>query len=301
MYRTVGIFLSIFLCTTLLRSPSRAEEPVRVFACEPEWAALVSEVGGEKVRVYSATTARQNPHYVRAKPSMLAKIRKAELLVCSGASLEVGWLPILLRRGSADIQRNKLGHLMAADFVETIEKPGRLDRSLGDMHAEGNPHVHLNPFNILLVAEEIHKRLGLIDVGGKAFYQQRYNQFKSRWREAIPVWEKKAETIRAKVVIPHHKNMSYMFEWLGLESTLALEDKPGIPPRMSHLKQLITTFGDNKPHLIVRTPYEPSKPSQWLSDKISVPEKVLPYTIGGDVHSEDLFSLYDRMIDLLVN
>lgn len=301
MFRNIGVFVAISLFAVLLRSPLRAEESIRVFACEPEWAALASEVGGERVRVFSATTAQQDPHYVRAKPSMLSRIRKADLLVCSGASLEIGWLPLLLQRGSANIQRNKPGHLLAADVVPTLNKPDGLDRSMGDIHAEGNPHVHLNPYNILIVAEEISKRLGVIDVREKSFYQKRYSQFEARWRESIPTWERKARSIRSKVIVPHHKNFTYLFDWLGIEAIVALEDKPGIPPKTSHLKELIQMFRESRPYLIVRAPHDPPRASLWLSGKIGVPERVLPYTVGGDVHSKDLFSLYDRTIEILVN
>lgn len=300
MSKNISILLAVFFWVLFLRAPLRAEGQVRAFACEPEWAALVNEVGGEKVKVVSATTARQDPHYVRAKPSMLSQIRKADLLVCSGAGLEVGWLPLLLQRASANIQRNKPGYLMAAELVTTLEKPERLDRSLGDMHAEGNPHVHLNPYNILVVAEEIYRRLGKIDVAGKPFYQQRYKHFEVRWRKSIGVWEEKAQSIRSKIIVPHHRSFSYLFDWLGIESSVALEDKPGIPPRTSHLNNLVQMFKAKEAYLIVRTPFDPSKPSQWLSDKAGIPERILPYTIGGDAHSKDLFSLYDRTIELLV-
>ena len=125
-----------------------------IFACEPEWGALAKEITGNKAKIYVATGPNQDAHYIRAKPSLIAKIRIADLVFCTGASLEVGWLPLLLQRGaSAEVQPGQPGYLMAADFVNTLEKPLVLDRSLGDIHPEGNPHIHLDPRNIVKLAK----------------------------------------------------------------------------------------------------------------------------------------------------
>ena len=128
-------------------------QKVKVFACEPEWAALAQEIGGDKVEAFSATSATQNPHYIRARPSLISKVRKADLLICSGASLEVGWLPVLLKKASSDLQPGSPGYIMAANLVTMLEVPVAVDRSMGDVHPEGNPHLHLNPYNLIIVGE----------------------------------------------------------------------------------------------------------------------------------------------------
>ncbi|PJF20502.1 MAG: zinc ABC transporter substrate-binding protein, partial [Phototrophicales bacterium] len=130
----------------LISHPAYANDKVNVFACEPEWAALASAIGGDKVKTFAATSARQDPHHVRAKPSLIAAMRRADLVVCSGAGLEIGWLPILLEKaGNTNTTPGSDGYLLAASYVPVLEKPTRLDRADGDVHPEGNPHVHLNP------------------------------------------------------------------------------------------------------------------------------------------------------------
>jgi len=132
--------LLLFLVAMAL--PLRAE--LRVFACEPEWAALAQELGGDKVKVYAATHALQDPHRVEARPSLIARARSAHLVVCTGAELEAGWLPPVLREsGNPAVQPGRPGHFEAAQFVAKLEIPARLDRSEGDVHASGNPHIQL--------------------------------------------------------------------------------------------------------------------------------------------------------------
>ena len=144
---------------------------LEVFACEPEWAPLVTELAGEQADVTTATTALQDPHRLEAKPSLIAAIRQANLLVCTGADLEIGWLPLLLRRtGNPDIQPGNAGYFRAADYVRRLEIPVRIDRDQGDIHPQGNPHIHLQPRNIARIAENLAQRLIEQDRGNEAVY-----------------------------------------------------------------------------------------------------------------------------------
>jgi zinc/manganese transport system substrate-binding protein len=277
--------------------PFAASASVNVFACEPEWGALAKEIGGEKVWVEIATTANQDPHHVRAKPSLLAAMRKADLVVCSGASLEVGWLPVLLQKsGSPRVQPGQPGNLMAADYVTRLEIPVTVDRSQGDVHPEGNPHVHLNPHNIALVAAELVKRFEAVDTANATHYQSRYADFTRRWEGAVKRWEAQAKSLRGVPVVTHHRSFTYLLDWLNMVSSATLEAKPGIPPTTSHLAELLAKQRAHPARMILRTPYEPEDASAWLSEKTGVPALVLPYTIGGDTQSGNLFALFDRTV-----
>ena len=283
----------------LCAAPLTAQATVNVFACEPEWAALVVELGGDKVDVFSATHARQDPHHIRARPSLIAKARKADVLICSGAGLEAGWLPILLKKSRAFVQPGQVGYLMASEFVPIIEKPLVLDRSHGDAHPEGNPHVHLNPHNILLVAKELTKRLEMIDEEHASFYRDQLQSFTARWNQSIAAWEDGTARLKGARVVVHHKAFSYFLDWLDLEKAASLEPKPGIPPTASHLETLLQQLKTTPVDIIIRTPYEPNDASEWLSNKTATPNVVLPYTIDGDAYSGDLFTLFNRTIELL--
>ncbi|MGY8975228.1 MAG: metal ABC transporter solute-binding protein, Zn/Mn family [Alphaproteobacteria bacterium] len=187
MLKTITILL---LMKFLLSASSYASDQINIFACEPEWKSLAEEIGGDKVKAITATHAKQDPHHIRARPSLIAKIRRADLIFCSGAGLEVGWMPILLQKANSKVQPGKLGYLVASNYTPVIDIPEKVDRSHGDVHPEGNPHVHLNPNNILLVAKELNKRLAVIDSINKNYYQENYNNFINKWNKSILLWEK---------------------------------------------------------------------------------------------------------------
>ena len=293
------IFLSLSLPWVFVLAPASSFAKVKVFACEPEWAALAEEIGGDKVEAFSATSAVQDPHYIRARPSLISKARKADLLLCSGASLEIGWLPILLQKVSSDLQPGSIGYLMAAEVVPVLGIPVKVDRSMGDVHPEGNPHVHLNPHNIMLVGKSLADRLAVIDAENASFYHDSYRDFSSRLRRAIPRWESEAAMLKGKPVVVHHKSFTYLLDWLGMKQVGTLEAKPGIPPTTSHLKNLLRQLKSSPADVIIRAPSDPDDGSEWLSEKTGTKAIVLPYTVGGDEQSSDLFALFDRTIALL--
>lgn len=293
-------FYIIFLLATIyLMSPFAAHAKVNIFACEPEWKSLSKEIGGDYVESFSATSSLQNPHYIRAKPSLIAKIRKADLLICSGSDLEVGWLPVLLTKGNRNIQMGKIGYFMASDFVKRIEQSEILDRSMGDIHPQGNPHIHLNPYNILVVAKELNDRLQRIDPNNAQNYQTNYDDFVNRWNKAIINWERKARKLQGIKVIPHHKSFSYLIDWLKMDEIATLESKPGIAPTSKHLEDLLILSRRDRIGFIIRTPFDPQDASNWLAKKTNIKELILPYTVGGE-QNNDLFSLFDNTISLLI-
>ena len=292
-------FLVIFIVGLLYTVLLIAQTEVNLFACEPEWAALAEEIGGDKVEIFSATHAKQDPHYIRARPSLITKARHADLILCSGAGLEEGWLPVLLQKASADVQPGMAGYLMASEFVPMLEKPAMVDRSMGDVHPEGNPHVHLNPHNILLVAKELTKRLEFLNGVNASFYRSQLESFTSRWQQAITRWKAMTTDIKDTSVVVHHKSFSYLLDWLELKQVASLEPKSGIPPTSSHLEGLLQQLKTHPANVIIRTPYDPDDASEWLSEKTGTPALVLPYTIDGDAESSNLFALFDRSISLL--
>lgn len=265
-----------------------------VFACTPEWGALVHELGGERVEVYVATTARQDPHRIEARPALLARARRADLLVCTGAELEVGWLPLLQREsGNAAIQNGRPGYFEAARYVRLIEKPAVLDRALGDVHAEGNPHIHLDPRNLPRVAEALAARLAALDPANAAHYAARHRDFAARMAASISRWQQEGAALRDVRVLAHHKNWSYLAAWLGLKVVADLEPKPGIEPSAVHLAQILDQLRAEPARMVLRTPYQSPRGSRWIAGRAGIPDVELPYTVGGSDRAQDLFSLFD--------
>lgn len=296
MMRTTVVLLLSFFSLLPLRAAA-----LNVFACEPEWAALAQEIGGDQLKVYAATTALQDPHRIEARPSLIARARQADLVVCTGAELEAGWLPMLLQQaGNARIQPGQPGYFEAANEVSRIDVPSKLDRSQGDVHAAGNPHVQLDPRNIARIADALAQRLAAIDAANAATYRTRLADFQRRWSAAQARWTQAAEPLRGMVVIAHHQSLSYLWHWLGMREAGHLEPKPGLPPTAGHLAELLDAVPKERVKAIVRTAYDDARPSEWLSEKARVPAVVLPYTVGGDAAAKDLFALFDLTLQRLL-
>lgn len=293
--------LLLFFSFFLLGALQPAVAGLQVLSCEPTWASLARELGGERVDVDSATTPFQDVHYIQARPSLLAKARRADFLICSGAQLEIGWLPVLLRQsGNPGIQVGQPGHFEAAQFVQMLEVPAQLDRAAGDIHPYGNPHIQTDPRNIAAVAKALSARLAEIDPDGAAVYAARYRDFKQRWTVAIARWETAAAPLRGLRVVPHHKSWPYLFNWLGLVEAGDLEPKPGIPPSAADLARLLDSLAKQPADVIIRSPYQDERPSDWLAERTGMPALVLPLSPGGVDGADDLFGMFDVIIQRLL-
>jgi zinc/manganese transport system substrate-binding protein len=283
----------------VLAHPSYAA--VNVLACEPEWAALAKEIGGDKVKVSSATTAQQDPHRIEARPSLIARARNADLVICTGLELEAGWLPILVQQsGNPRIVPGAPGYLEAGSIVTRLDVPGHVDRSQGDVHAAGNPHIQQDPRNIARVADALARRLSEIDAPGASFYQTRHKDFAARWSDAVEKWEQQAAPLKGVPVVEHHKNMAYLLNWLGMRSVATLEPKPGVEPSAAHLAELVRQLQRQPARMILRAAHQDARASQWLSERARIPAVALPFTVGGSDRAKDLFGLFDDTLQRLL-
>lgn len=285
----------------MLWLPLTGHAALKVFACEPEWAALARELGGPNVEVYAATTALQDPHRIEARPSLIAQMRRADLVVCSGAELEAGWLPVLLRdAGNAQVQPGRPGYFEAARYVALRDKPATVDRSMGDVHAAGNPHIHTDPHNVARVGAALAARLAELDPAGAAAYQARWHDFSARWTAAIARWEARAAPLKGMPVAVQHTSFSYLVAWLGLRELATLEPKPGVDPSVAHLARVAAQLQAAPPRAVLRAAYQSPRPADWLAERLGVPALTLPYTVGGSARADDLFGLFDATLDLLL-
>jgi len=283
----------------LLSQPAPAA--LNVLACEPEWAALAQELAGDKATVHSATTALQDPHRIEARPSLIARARNADLVVCTGSEMEAGWMPLLLTQsGNARIQPGTPGFLETAPLVPRLDIPKILDRSQGDIHPGGNPHIHLDPRNIARVAEVLRDRLIAVDAANAETYKARSSAFLARWREATERWEAKAAPLRGLTMVVYHKNMAYLSAWLGLREVGSLEPKAGLPPTTAHLADLVARMQREPARLIVYSAYNDPRAAAFLSERTRIPAVMVPYTVGGSDAAKDLFGLFDDTLARLL-
>ena len=249
-----------------------AQAAVKVLATTADWASLATELGGDKVDVYRATTALQDVHTVEAKPSLVARARTADLLVANGADLEAGWLPVLLQEsGNARIRPGAPGYFEAASAVRLVDVPVKLDRSLGDLHAQGNPHLQLDPRNVAAVARALTARLAAIDGPNAAYYEARGKDFQARWSAAMARWNAQAAALKGTPVVVIHRDQRYLSLWLGLDELAAIEPKPGVPPSAGYLAGLVTRLGATPPRMILRNAYNDPKAAEWLAERDARP------------------------------
>lgn len=300
MHKTLAALLPLLAALLAVAAPP-ASAALKAVACEPEWGALLQELGGDKVQAYVATTALQDPHRIQAKPSLIAAVRSADLVACTGAELEVGWLPILLRQsGNPAIQPGRPGYFEAAASVRMLEVPSRLDRAEGDVHPGGNPHIQTDPRNIGLVAAALTQRLAELDPPNAAAYQARGKDFATRWQAAVERWSAAAVPLKGQPIVVQHKGFPYLEAWLGLKQVAALEPKPGVEPSSGHLAAVLDQLQRQPARMILRAAYNDGRSSEWLAERAKIPAVELPFTVGGSDRAKDLFGLFDDTVDRLL-
>lgn len=294
-----SLLLLLSALTALLAPPAQAA--LKVFASVPEWGALVQEIGGDKVEVFTATSGLQDPHHIQAKPSLIARARNADLIVATGAELEIGWLPLVQREsGNPRVQSGQPGYFEAARHVQLRDLPGRLDRADGDVHAAGNPHIQTDPRNFLGIGAALSERMAELSPADAAAYRARWKAFAERWRAAIARWEKQAAPLRGQPVAVQHKAFPYLEDWLGLKQVAALEPKPGVEPSAAYLGKLLAQTAGNPPRLVIRAAYQSPKAAEWYSREARVAIAVVPFTVGGSDKARDLFGLFDDTVAQLL-
>lgn len=293
------LLLSVAMMASAITVPAQAA--LKIFACEPEWAALSKELGGDNVDVYAATTALQDIHKIQPRPSLIAKYHQADLVVCTGAELEIGWLPPLAEKGNnPKVNPGTPGYFEASHFINMMEVPTRLDRSEGDVHPYGNPHVQTAPDSIAAVAKGLADKLAEVDAVHAADYKLRYQQFNTKWTAAMQKWALKAKPLNGVAVVSSHKGWSYMYRWLGMQEVATLEPKPGIPPSAAHLEEVLTALKAKPAKMVVFAAYQDRRPADWLAEHASIAAVELPFSVGGVAGTDDLVGLFDVTLDRLL-
>lgn len=282
-------------------APLSAFAKLKVVGSIPDLAALAREVGGDLIETQTIARGDQDPHYLEPKPSFALMLNKADLLIEAGLELESGWLPILITQSrNPKIQPGQKGFLNAAQELSILEIPtGAVDRSMGDVHPDGNPHYWMNPRNGLVIAKRIAQRLGELDPGNASRFAENYADFEKRLSPRILDWEKAAAPFRGKKVVTHHKSFSYFVDWTGLKVEGLIEPKPGIPPNPSHLLSLINLIQTEKIPLIITENYYDPKPSRELAEKTGAKVLILPTSVGGEPGLKTYEDLFEALIGKL--
>lgn len=284
-------------CLGMLSMPSLAD--FRVFACEPEWAALAREFMPD-AQITTATNYLQDPHYIEPRPSLIAAMRRSDIAVCTGASLEAGWLPVLLERSAnPNIQPGRPGLFFAADHARLLDIHDHVDRSMGDVHPEGNPHVHLSPDQLPVIAEALAKRFADLRPDKAASISARYIRWRGNWSRHRAQWRESSSALRGRSVIVQHSSFRYLLHWLGIQAPVDLEPKPGLPPSAGYLTELLTDPALGATEVILIAHHQNRKPATWLSERIDKPVLVLPATVTEESPTDTLSGLISAIVSAL--
>ncbi|HXK18692.1 MAG TPA: zinc ABC transporter substrate-binding protein [Polyangiaceae bacterium] len=266
MFRCISLLVIAAFAFLL---PQSAFAKLEVVATTPDLAAIAREVGGADVHVIAMALPTQDPHFVDAKPHLALALSKANLLVLTGAGLEVGWLPTLLTGSrNADIQPGSPGYLDCSSLVPLLEVPTvQVDRSQGDIHPQGNPHFSYDPRRVETLAVGIGKRLAELDSAHKPGYFARTKGFVDALKLARARWEARLLKARGLKLIAYHNSLVYLTDWLGLEVVEHIEPKPGIPPNPSHVAHVLEVAKASHVRAIVQQSFYPSGTSKLIADK----------------------------------
>lgn len=290
------IFFILLCCSAM-----SVQAELNIFATVPEWGALARELGGDQVKVFVATVAQQDPHHIQARPSLIARARTAQLVVATGAELEVGWLPIVQREsGNALIQVGRPGFFEAAEHIQLTDIPKSVDRSMGDVHAQGNPHIQTDPRNILPIAQALSARMMQLDVVNAPYYQGLLDRFVTQWQAHLMRWAALAEPLRGVKVWAQHDGFPYMNAWLDLKQIGTLEPRPGVEPSIAYLTEVLQRQKIEQARMIIVAAYLNDTPTKWFSEKTGLPAVRLPFTVGGNAQVQTLASLYDDTLSRLL-
>ena len=298
-FRTLMALAALLIGTHAAASRALAQDPVRVVTTLPVFAELVKEIGGDKVTVEAIASPIQDPHFVEAKPSFILDAGKADIWIEAGMSLEIGWAPLVLQGSrNGDIQPGAPGYVDASLHVQKLGVPaGRVDRSRGDVHPEGNPHYWLDPLNAVPITADITLALSRVDPANAGYYADRRRAFLAELDRRMGAWRARMAPLRGKPVVSYHESWEYLGRRFGLDLEGQLEPKPGIPPSPSHLARLIERMKEVGAKLILVEPYYETKNPELVARETGATVVELPNQPGAG--TDTYFGMIDQIVDRL--
>ncbi len=284
----------------VLSFPGLASAKLRVVGTLPDFAALATELGGERVEAESLIKGTQDPHFVDAKPSLILKVNRADLLILIGMGLEDGWLPVLLTQArNGDIHPGKPGYLDASTLIEAKDVVANPDRSMGDIHGAGNPHYYTSPHELYRIAGGIHRRLVQLDPDGASYYKERWTAFDTKYQKKTAQWKTALAPLKGANVVVYHESWVYLLDWLGVRKVGSLEPIPGIPPSPAHVSKLLNKVKSENVRFVLQEIYHPTNLSKIFAEKAGAMLVIMPSMVGAEPGMETIWDKFDRIATLL--
>ena len=283
------IFLTVLLSTMLFAS-------VRVDTTYSTFGAIVKKIGGDLVKVTVLGSPKYDPHFIVPKPSLISKLRRADLLIMNGGGLELGWLPPLLRSANnPKIQPGSNGFLDMSQFIDFIDKPTSVSRGFGDIHAQGNPHYSSDPHLVSIMARVIAKKLEIIDSSHEMEYKSNLAKFLKEWKQYLSVLDSKMSSCKGEKVVEYHELYNYFFKQYGILCYGDIEPLPGIAPSSKHTMKLIKKMRENGVKLILQDVYHEKKTAKFIASKTGAKVQIIPHDVGSVEGSDTLESFYNTI------
>lgn len=289
--KKVILILIMFFCLNLLSIGK-----VRVVTSLRYIADITRQVGGEGVSVTALAPGNRDPHFITPKPSFIAKLRKADLLIINGGQLELGWLPPVMRQANnPKINVGSPGFLSLMELVKPLDVHLDVSRAHGDVHPEGNPHIQLDPDHIPVFAQAIMEKLCQLDQDNCEIYRKNHDHFGKKWQEKTAQWDKMLSQVKGMKVIEYHKLYEYLFHRYHIEVLGTLEPLPGIPPGSRHIADIIDIIKKQDIRIIFQDVYHSTRTAQFVSGKTGAKVVIIPHDVGAVKEVTDIFSLFDEI------
>lgn len=286
----------------LLLLPLALFAQLKVAVSYPYIGSLAKEIGAEHIKVIVLSKGNWDPHFIVPRPSLISKLRQSDALIMNGAQLEIGWLPPLIKRASnRSVMPNSASFLNLSYHVSLIQKPESVDRSLGDVHPAGNPHFHLDPHNILVLAESISEFFIRLDPQNSDHYKNNLQRFAQEWKERLKRWDLIMQDKKGMKIIQFHDNLAYFNQAYGLKTISTIEPLPGISPSSRHTLALINKIRRDKPSCILHDVYHSTKTAEYISSKTGIKIILMPHDIDALESITSLSELFDHLVEAVHN
>ena len=301
MRRTIPIVLVALAVTALLVAPGAAADKIRVIATIPDLKALTEEVGGKLVDVDALARGTQNAHELEIRPSLMLKLRRADILLENGLGLD-SWADVAVQgANNPNIVRGAPGRVDVSRGIQVLEVPStRVDRSMGDVHPLGNPHYSLDPGMASIITQNIADALGRFAPDHRVDFEKNRQAFLARLDEAMARWTRAMEPLNGAKVVVYHPQWIYILNRFGLVQAATLEDRPGIPASPTHLTRVIRQMKDEKIKVIIVEPWNDLKLADRVADEAGAKAVVLASMVGGVKGADSYIGAIDHNVNALV-
>lgn len=284
-----------FLLSVSLVFSVSAQAKIKVVTTLPDIAEVVRAIGQDQVDVQSLLSGSEDAHFAEARPDYILKVNRADIVCSMGLELEVGWLPkVLSKSGNAKIQDGGTGSCVLGNSIKPLDVPtGIINRSLGDVHAHGNPHFTLSPLKMAEAGQEVVRVLSVAQPQDSAVFEKNYDAFKT---EMTRLQERLAKTVKKTKVMEYHKEFTYFFNAYGLESAGSLEEKPGMPPSAARIAQAAKIAKDSKVTVLFATASAPHKTLERFQELSGVPVVIVPSYVQAKGDANSITKLQELLV-----